>query len=120
MIINAYSIYDRKALRYHAPFYSHQDGEAARSFADLVNDPNTTVGRHPDDYVLYRVGAYDDANGSLLPANVLDHVADGSSLVRNYGPGPDIYADLSETTAATVQRLASATAGTVKAGKKLP
>jgi len=88
MIINAYAIYDRKALRYHTPFYAHQDGEAARSFADLVNDINTTVGRHPDDYVLYRVGAYDDANGSLLPASVLDHVVDGSALVRNLGADP--------------------------------
>jgi len=94
MIINAYAIYDRKALRYHVPFYAHQDGEASRSFADLVNDENTTVGRHPDDYVLYRVGAYDDSNGSLLPASVLDHVVDGSALARvriNPGHGPDLF-----------------------------
>lgn len=81
MILNSYCIYDRKALRYHVPFFSSQDGEAIRSFSDLAQDPNTTVGRHPGDYVLYRVGAFDDANGSLLPATVLEHVIDASACV---------------------------------------
>lgn len=85
MILNAYSLYDRKALQYHAPFFSVADGAALRMVADLVADPNTTVGRHPEDYVLYRVGAYDDASGSLLPVTALDHIADCASLVRIVG-----------------------------------
>lgn len=104
MIINAYVIYDRKALRYHVPFYAHQDGEASRSFSDLVNDPNTTIGRHPDDYVLYRVGAYDDTNGSLLPASVLDHVVDGTALVR-FQPSEHtgLFADASSADAGSLK-----------------
>jgi len=107
MILNAYSVYDRKGLVYHAPFFAAQDGQAVRSFSDLANDPATTVGRHPDDYVLYRVGAYDDASGSLLPASVLDHIVDGSALVRlRVGQGEfadlnrDAVADLKAATAA--------------------
>lgn len=87
MLVNAYSIYDRKALHYHPPFYSHTDAAAARSFADLANDPQTNIGRHPSDYVLYCVGQYDDAKGTLLPIQPLRHVADATALVRFAGVG---------------------------------
>lgn len=82
MLLNAYSLYDRKSLQYHAPFFAVADGAALRMVTDLVADPNTTVGRHPEDYVLYRVGAWDDASGSLLPVTALDHISDCSALVR--------------------------------------
>lgn len=88
MILNAYAIYDRKALQYHAPFYASADGQAVRSFSDLVQDPNTMVGRHPGDFVLYRVGAYDDSCGSLLPASVLEHIVDATALLRVQ---PDLF-----------------------------
>lgn len=83
MMLNAYSLYDRKALAYHAPFFAAQDGLAVRSLQALVNDPNSTVAQHPDDFVLYRVGAYDDASGQLLPATVLGHIIDAVSLVKH-------------------------------------
>lgn len=82
MILNAYTIYDRKALQYHAPFFAVADGAALRSFMDLANDPQTTVGRHPGDYVLYRCGAYDDSSGQLLPVSALEHISDALPLVR--------------------------------------
>lgn len=88
MILNAYTIYDRKALQYHSPFFAVADGSAVRSFMDLANDLQTTVGRHPGDYVLYRCGAYDDSSGSLLPANVLQHIIDALALVRPQSPLP--------------------------------
>lgn len=82
MLLQAYSVYDRKALQYHAPFFTHTDGSAVRSFADLANDMNTTVGRHPADYVLYNVGTYSDDNGSLEPCMPLRHIIDATALVR--------------------------------------
>lgn len=85
MIINAYSVYDRKALQYHAPFFAVADGAAVRSFMDLANDSNTTVGRHPGDYVLYRVGSFDDASGIVLPTDNPQHVTDALPLVRAQG-----------------------------------
>lgn len=81
MIIRCYSIYDRKALQYHPPFHAAADGAAARMVADLVADPNTTIGRHPGDYVLYYVGDYDDQTGAMIPAKVLVHVVDAMSFV---------------------------------------
>jgi len=84
MLLKAYSIYDRKALQYHAPFFSTADAAAVRSLTDLANDTSTTVGRHPDDYVLYCVGTFDDASGGLLSGGVPPaHVVDAITLVRH-------------------------------------
>lgn len=87
MILNAYSIYDRKALQYHPPFFQSTDASATRMFSDLANDPATTIGRHPSDYVLFQIGSYDDSKGLLVGLSPLAHVADASSLVQNQ---PDI------------------------------
>lgn len=81
MKLGAYSIYDRKALQYHPPYYAVTDGAAVRSFADLANDRTTTIGRHPVDYVLFYVGSYDDALGLLIAETPLRHIADGSAQV---------------------------------------
>lgn len=86
MILNAYSIYDRKALQYHPPFFASADGAAVRSMLDLVNDSNTNIGRHPGDYVLFRVGDWDDEHGKFSPHTVLVHVCDALSLVRVQPP----------------------------------
>lgn len=81
MKLRAYSIYDVKALNYHAPFFAHTDGSALRSFADLANDANTTIGRHPTDYSLWCVGEFDDYTGFVTHFAPLVHVADAASLV---------------------------------------
>lgn len=82
MILRAYSIFDHKALQYHPPFFASTDGAAVRSLQDLVNDQNTTIGRHPSDYTLYCIGTYDDSNGGLSPAAPLLHVMDAVALVK--------------------------------------
>lgn len=81
MVLHAYSVYDRKAVAYHPPFYSPADGHAVRTFSDLANDRTTMVGRHPSDYVLYRVGGWDDRAGQLLPFTAPEHVIDALALV---------------------------------------
>lgn len=88
MILRAYTIYDLKALQYHPPFFASTDGAAMRMVADLVNDPSTTVGRHPADYVLFACGEWDDQLGQF-DACLLRHVADAVSFVR---VTPDMFA----------------------------
>lgn len=94
MMLNAYSIFDNKALQYHPPFFASTDGAAVRSLRDLANDRNTTVGRHPSDYVLYRVGTYDDANGRLEAFSPLHHVMDAVALVELQPPVRGLFDDL--------------------------
>lgn len=81
MLLNAYSLYDAKSLTYSPPFYSGAHGSASRMVADLAGDPNTTVGRHPKDFTLYCIGMFNDATGSLLPAEVREHIADVVQLL---------------------------------------
>lgn len=82
MITLAYSVFDTKALIYNQPFFAPTDGAAIRLFSDLVNDNNTTVGRHPADYVLYAIGAYDDGKGLLTPQVPMRHIMDAVALVK--------------------------------------
>lgn len=82
MIINVYSIFDRKALVYHLPYFAQTHAVAVRTLSDVVADPNTTFGRHPNDYVLYCIGRYDDAKGAMLPLSPMDHVIDAIALVK--------------------------------------
>lgn len=82
MILKAYSIYDRKALTYNPPFYAPTDGAACRIVADSANDPNSSLGRHPNDFVLFLVGEYDDQKGLMTPCAPLHHVMDLSALVQ--------------------------------------
>lgn len=88
MIHHAFTIYDRKALIYSPPFFAVADGIAVRMFQDLVGDTGTQVGRHPADFVLYRCGAYDDSNGSMLPVTALQHIVDATALVPRQSPLP--------------------------------
>lgn len=81
MMLKAYSIYDNKALQYHPPFFASTNQAASRMVADLANDSNTTVGRHPGDYVLYCVGKFNDQSGMLEPFAPLEHVVDAISLL---------------------------------------
>lgn len=82
MITNAYAIFDNKALIYNVPWFQPTDGAATRVLADLANDLQTNIGRHPGDYILYRVGTYDDSKGIMTPIQPLEHVVDAIALVR--------------------------------------
>lgn len=81
MMLRGYTIYDCKALQYHSPWWAASDGAAIRSFQDLVNDHNTTIGRHPSDYSLWFVGHYDDNKGAMHPVTPLVHIIDAAALV---------------------------------------
>lgn len=80
MIYRYYSVYDRKALVYMPPFHALTDAAAIRSIRDAMADPNTSLHRHPDDFVLFFVGHYNDENGQMHPAMPCVHVVDVSAL----------------------------------------
>lgn len=68
MIKQVYAIYDTKSDVYLLPQFLKTDAEAIRLFSDCVNDPQgNNVSKHPEDYVLFHIGEYDDSKGALLP-----------------------------------------------------
>lgn len=76
-----YSVYDVKALSYGPPFLASTDGIAIRMFGELVNDPNTSVGRHPEDFKLYAIGFFEDQRGTIKGTSPPEHVVDAVALV---------------------------------------
>ncbi|WNK13454.1 MAG: nonstructural protein [Microvirus sp.] len=89
MKLNAYSIYDRKAQIYHPPYFAHIEDDhapAIKILTDVVSDANTSIGRHPDDFVLFHVGSYDDSRGYFETLSPIAHVADARSC---YSPPGD-------------------------------
>ena len=67
MFLVMYSIYDSCAKLFDRPFYSHGDPHAQRSFRDVVLDAEHPIGKHPEDYMLMRVGTFDSNSGAIVP-----------------------------------------------------
>lgn len=65
MILYAYALYDLKVGAFHTPFFMPHDALAVRAVVDLAGDNTTHVGRHPHDFQLTRVGAYNDQTGQF-------------------------------------------------------
>lgn len=65
--LQMFAIYDKKAVAYNTPFYTHQKGQAIRSFQDAVNDPQCPFNKHPEDFSLFHVGEWNDTTGVVTP-----------------------------------------------------
>lgn len=80
MILRAFSIHDIQADVYSPPFFMRSVGEATRAFKDLVNNPETTPGKHPTAFRLVVLGSFDDTAGSLI-AEAITSLGVGSDYV---------------------------------------
>lgn len=65
MITLAFALLDQKTGTYGTPFFTNHRAIAIRMVADIAADLNTTIGRHPGDFCLCQVGAFDDQTGEL-------------------------------------------------------
>lgn len=73
MKANIYAVYDVKAAVYNHPFFVSTHGIATRGFTDMASNPETDIGKHPEDYTLFCIGEWDDNNGhieSITPENM--------------------------------------------------
>lgn len=60
MKLLAFSVYDEKSGAYGHPFFVSAVGIASRMFSDWCNSDKTFIGKHPEDYKLYQIGAWLD------------------------------------------------------------
>lgn len=67
MLLEMYCVYDMKVKAYTSPSYFRTRGEAVRSFMDACSDGKSNFVRHPEDYVFFLVGHFDEASGSVSP-----------------------------------------------------
>lgn len=61
------SVRDRAIDAYMQPFFVVAPGLAVRSFIDECNRPESPMCAHPEDYDLYLLGSFNDANGMFIP-----------------------------------------------------
>jgi len=76
------SVYDVKADVYSPPFFVHTKGEAIRSFADEVQNENSAIGRHPEDYHLFCLGDFIETTGEIRVLEVKERIALASDFVK--------------------------------------
>lgn len=89
MILKAFAIYDSKALCYGVPFFMASVGSAVRAFGDLANDRQSTVSKHPSDYVLYGIGEYDDNTGLMAHSVPYQNLGIGADFIGVSSNGAD-------------------------------
>ncbi len=105
MKINIYGIYDTASGLYRFPMFIGSDGEALRSFADTSVNAESDIGKHPEDYTLFRLGTFNDVTGKIMGENpesissALACVASSRQISHDLRPDPlnglDIDPDLS-------------------------
>lgn len=81
MLIQLYSVFDQKTRVFCKPFYAENDQTALRSFTYAANDPTQDVGRWPEDYSLYHLGAFDDHECVVTSGDKPTHLANALTLV---------------------------------------
>lgn len=87
MTLIAFSILDTKSGAFNTPFFFPARGLAVRAFGDLVDDAQSTISKHPDDYRLFEVGTFDLDSGKLT---ALDSPKFMSSAVEFLHPQPAV------------------------------
>lgn len=70
MKLKVFSVLDTKGDCFMTPFFMSATGQAVRAFADLVNDAQSMVARHPEDYRLACIGEFDDNSARLTSYDV--------------------------------------------------
>jgi hypothetical protein len=90
-----FSIFDTKVSTFGQPFFSQSDGAAVRMVVDAASDAGTMLFKHPTDFVLYRLGTFDEDSGfleSLKPTNlgVVSALVAASAAVSVKGVSTDV------------------------------
>lgn len=75
------AVRDRAVDSFGTPIFVVAVGQAVRSFADEINNRDSSFAKHPDDFDLYQLGMFDQDEGTLVPIGSPKLVAVGKDLV---------------------------------------
>ena len=67
MKVGVYAVYDVCSAVYDGPVPATTDAVAVRNFSNMCRNPESAIGTSPEDYTLFRVGTWNDANGEITP-----------------------------------------------------
>lgn len=80
MILQLFSVYDKKGGTYGQPFALPTRGVAMRTFTSWVGDPNSFFAKFPSDFELYQVGEFDQTSGEVRSLVKPDYVGRADDL----------------------------------------
>lgn len=80
------SVLDTKAHFFTAPITARTEGEAIRIFTDGINDPQSSLSQHPDDYQLYLIAQFDEQDGVVSPQTPPRLLIAGNAVERKQQP----------------------------------
>ncbi len=98
MILQIFDIFDSATGSYARPFFMVSKGEATRAFVDIINDKQSAIHKHPEDFTLFHLGSFNQETASFDPLPtpssmgkaiqyVLDgHAHDHQTDTDNVGP----------------------------------
>lgn len=84
MLMQCVAIKDRALDTFGPPMFVHTLAQGIRAFTDAINDPNNHVSKHPDDYDLWHLAAYDDAEGTFTNLPKPIQIAIGKNACLTY------------------------------------
>lgn len=93
--MKVFTIYDLKAGVHGRPFFLQSTGVAMRIFADMVNDREELVCRHPEDFILYDLGEFDEDTGMFQQDAGAKSICNGIEL-KVFEPEPPAQIDLED------------------------
>jgi len=72
MIFKVFAVFDVKSESYALPHFLPSKGQMIRAFADQINAREGTpeygmLAKHPQDFILFEIGDYDDSKALLHP-----------------------------------------------------
>lgn len=72
MLKHIYGIKDLRASLFLDQLITEHNAQTAiRTVKDIVNAPNSVLGKYPEDYQLFEVATYENSTGVLNPTNTL-------------------------------------------------
>ena len=66
------TLFDRKAEYFLPIWLSDNDQTAKRQFVNLVKESDTLINKNPEDFILFKVGKFDDKSGKVK--EIIHHV----------------------------------------------
>lgn len=84
MVYKVVAVGDKKAGCFNRPFFVHTNEVAIRSFGSEVNSGNqdSALTHHPEDFVLYELGSWDEGTGVLKALDMPHPLVSGVEVLR--------------------------------------
>jgi len=91
--LKVFCLQDIKAGFFMQPFMFPSTGQAVRAIMDLCSEPQTTIARHPADFILWQIAEWDDSNALYLPLPQYESLGSCVALLPKANAPQELFAE---------------------------